>query len=86
MKGKKLHVFVNRQKLDLDRDAMTVAELAVAAGFAGQTWDVLELQGEGDPTGGSPLDATIVLHLKNGDRFRIIPGNRTFGGRCASLN
>lgn len=76
----KLHVFVNRQKVELDRDEMTAAELLVAAGFEGQNWDILSLQGEGDPTGGELILAGTVLHLKNGDRFRVIPGNRTFGG------
>lgn len=77
----KLHVFVNRRKLDLGADEMTAAELLRAAGFEGEGWDLLRLQGEGDPTGGDTITATEVLHLRNGDRFRVIPGNRTFGAR-----
>lgn len=79
MNQEKLHIFVNRRKVDLGQTEMTVAELVEAAGFQGQGWDVLRLQGEGDPTGGTLLPSTEPLHLKNGDRFRIIPGNRTFG-------
>lgn len=79
MNVEKLHIFVNRRKLDLEQDEMTVAELVTVAGFEGQGWDVLRLQGEGDPSGGTLLQFTEVLQLKNGDRFRIIPGNRTFG-------
>jgi len=79
MSDERLHIFVNRRKLDLDRADMAVAELVTVAGFEGQGWDVLRLEGEGDPTGGTPLAYTEVLHLKQGDRFRIIPGNRTFG-------
>ncbi len=75
----KIHVFVNRRKLDLTDDQMTAAELLGAAGFEGEGWDLLRLQGEGDPSGGDPIMATDVLKLKNGDRFRVIPGNRTFG-------
>lgn len=82
MADKQLHVFVNRQKVDLDTDRMSVADLLRAAGFDGQGWDVLRLQGEGDPTGGSLVAATEPLDLKNGDRFRVIPGNRTFGAAC----
>jgi hypothetical protein len=75
----KLHVFVNRKKVDLERDRMTGAELLLEAGFQGDGWDLLRLRGEGDPTGGDVLLATDELELKNGDRFRVIPGNRTFG-------
>lgn len=75
----KVHVFVNRRKVELAAGEMTAAELLRAAGFEGEGWDLLRLQGEGDPTGGDPIVATEVLHLKNGDRFRVIPGNRTFG-------
>lgn len=79
MNVEKFHIFVNRRKLDLEQAEMTVAELVTAAGFEGQGWDVLQLQGEGDPSGGTLLQFNEPLHLKNGDRFRIIPGNRTFG-------
>jgi hypothetical protein len=77
--GVKVHVFVNRRKIDLDTDSMTGAELLRVAGFEGQEWDLLQLQGEGDPTGGELVMFDKVLELKNGDRFRVIPGNRTFG-------
>jgi len=78
---KKIVVFVNRRKLELHQAEMTGAELLQAAGFDGAEWDLLELQGEGDPTGGQVVQADQVLRLKNGERFRVIPGNRTFGGR-----
>lgn len=48
----KLRVFVNRRKVDLETDEMTGAELLQAAEFEGQGWDLLRLQGEGDPSGG----------------------------------
>jgi hypothetical protein len=44
-----------------------------------QSWDLLLLHGEGDPTGGEVILASQALHLKSGERFRVIPGNRTFG-------
>jgi hypothetical protein len=78
-KDTKIHVFVNRRKVELDQDELTAAQLLEAAGFQGEEWDLFQLQGEGDPTGGDPILATQVLALKNGDRFRVIPGNRTFG-------
>lgn len=74
-----VHVFVNRKKLDLDSDTITGADLLLKAGFEGSGWDLLRLQGEGDPTGGTVVIATDLLTLRNGEHFRVIPGNRTFG-------
>jgi len=74
-----IEVFVNRRKLELHTAEMTGAQLLELAGFEGQDWDLLQLQGEGDPTGGQPVQANQTLHLKSGEHFRVIPGNRTFG-------
>jgi hypothetical protein len=76
----KVEVFVNRRKLELDAGETTGAGLLEAAGFQGQAWDLFRLHGEGDPTGGDLIQATDVIQPKNGERFRVIPGNRTFGG------
>jgi hypothetical protein len=73
-----IHVFVNRRKLDLESSEMTGRELLAAAGF-GEGYDLLQLQGEGDPTRGTVILADQPLKLKNGDHFRVIPGKRTFG-------
>lgn len=78
-KATKVRVFINRRKLELDETDLTGAQLLEAAGFQGPGWDLLKLQGEGDPSGGQLIQADEPLHLKNGDRFRVIPGNRTFG-------
>jgi hypothetical protein len=75
----RVEIFVNRRKLELDQREIKAAQLLEAAGFQGEGWDLFQLQGEGDPTGGQLIQATEVLELKNGDRFRVIPGNRTFG-------
>lgn len=72
-----VHVFVNRRKLELD-STETGRQLLAAAGF-GEGYDLLQLQGEGDPTGGKLVLADEVLNLKDGEHFRVIPGNRTFG-------
>jgi hypothetical protein len=80
MKSKtKVEVFVNRRKLELHEEDTTGAELLQAADFEGAEWDLFKLQGEGDPTGGELIQSTDPIRLKNGDRFRVIPGNRTFG-------
>jgi len=76
----KVHVFVNRRKVDLDSEQITGEQLLRAAGFEGNGWDLLRLQGEGDPTGGALVMFNETLKVKNGEHFRVIPGNRTFGG------
>jgi hypothetical protein len=76
-----VHVFVNRKKVELDSTTVTGAELLRDAGFEGTHWDLFQLQGEGDPTGGELVLADQPLQLKNGDRFRVIPGDRTFGAQ-----
>jgi hypothetical protein len=76
---KTIHVFINRKKVELEGDTLTGADLLEKASFEGQDWDLLRLQGEGDPSGGTLVLKDDVLTLKNGDRFRVIPGNRTFG-------
>jgi hypothetical protein len=78
-KATTVELFVNRRKLELDQTAITGARLLEAAGFQGQGWDLFKLQGEGDPSGGELIQATDTIQLKNGERFRVIPGNRTFG-------
>lgn len=75
----KVHVFVNRKKIDLDTDELTGEQLLRAAGFEGNQWDFLRLQGEGDPSGGDVILFNQTIRVKNGDHFRVIPGNRTFG-------
>lgn len=75
-----VHVFVNKRAIDFASDHAKGTEILAAAGFIGQEWDLLQLQGEGDPSGGTLIPAAQTVILKNGDHFRVIPGNRTFGG------
>ncbi len=75
-----IHIFVNRRKIPIDGPTLAGAELLDLADFEGSEWDLLQLQGEGDPTGGDLILADQELTLHNADRFRVVPGNRTFGG------
>lgn len=77
----KIHVFVNRKKIDLATDELTGEQLLRTAGFEGNQWDLLRLQGEGDPSGGELIMFNQAIRVKNGEHFRVIPGNRTFGAR-----
>jgi hypothetical protein len=74
-----VHIFVNRRKIELSTTEITGQQLLELAGFTGQGWDLLRLQGEGDPTGGTLILWNQTITLKNGEHFRVIPGNRTFG-------
>jgi hypothetical protein len=72
-------VFINRGKVELAPGPMTIPTLLTEAGFEGTGWDILQLQGEGDPTGGTLLMADATVKIKAGLHFRVLPGNRTFG-------
>jgi len=74
-----IHVFVNRRKVEIDQKELTGEQLLRVAEFSGNEWDILSIQGEGDPTGGELIMFNQVIQIKNGDHFRVIPGNRTFG-------
>ena len=74
-----IHVFVNLQKIEFTSEQITGAQLLEAAGFTGGQWDLYLLKGEGDPTGGTLIQSNQTLDLKNGEHFRVIPVNRTFG-------
>jgi len=74
-----IRIFVNRRRLEVDQTELSGEQILRLAGFAGNDWDLLRLQGEGDPTGGEVILFSQTIRLKNGDHFRVIPGNRTFG-------
>lgn len=75
----KIHFFVNRRKFEVDNDEFTGEKILRIAGFEGNEWDLFRLQGEGDPSGGEVILFNQTINVKNGDHFRVIPGNRTFG-------
>ena len=79
MSASSVVIFVNRRKLDLDVTELTGAQLLEKAGFTGNQWDLFLLKGEGDPSGGELILANQTITLKDGEHFRVIPGNRTFG-------
>jgi Multiubiquitin len=79
MPSPQIVVHVNRRRVEVAEPDVTGAKLLELAGFSGTAWDLLQLQGEGDPSGGTIVLATTTLTLKNGEHFRVIPGDRTFG-------
>lgn len=71
-------IFINRRKYEVEQGPMTGRAILAVAGFA-EGYDLLLLQGEGDPTGGELILADQTMEIKAGLHFRAIPGNRTFG-------
>lgn len=73
-----LVIFVNRKKVEASAENMTGRDVLALAGFA-DDHDLFLLQGEGDPTGGSPVGLDQSIVVKPGTHFRAIPSNRNFG-------
>lgn len=71
-------IFVNRKKYEAPAKSMTGREILALAGF-GDDHDLFLLQGEGDPTGGTPIGLDQQVEIKAGLHLRAIPGNRNFG-------
>ena len=74
-----LPIFINRRKFEVDEVEATAREILAIAGL-GEGYDLLLLQGEGDPTGGRCILADETVELRSGLHFNAIPGNCTFGG------
>jgi hypothetical protein len=72
------HVFINRRRIDVAGGEMTGAEI-LGAGEYGPDYNLFLLQGEGDPTGGEPVEREQTLDVKDSMQFRAIPGNANFG-------
>ncbi len=74
-----VHIIVNRRPVVLPSAEDTGAEILTAAGFEGEKWDLFRLDGEHDPTGGTLVLAAETITVRDGEHFRVIPGERTFG-------
>jgi hypothetical protein len=73
-----LEIFVNRTKVSAPQEELTGGQVLQLAGF-GPDHDLFLLQGEGDPSGGTPVGIDQTIRLKAGEHFRAIPSNRNFG-------
>ncbi len=71
-------IFINRIKHDVPGGSLTGLEILAVGGF-GPDHDLFMLQGEGDPTGGTPIGLDQRVEIKPGQHYRAIPGNRNFG-------
>lgn len=71
-------IFVNRTKYETSAHQLTGLQILELAGF-GNDHDLFFLQGEGDPSGGTPIGLDQAIEIKPGMHFRAIPANRNFG-------
>jgi hypothetical protein len=71
-------IFINRTKFEVAEPALLGSQLLALAGL-GPDHDLFLLQGEGDPTGGTPVGLDQAIQIRPGMHFRAIPGNRNFG-------
>ncbi len=72
------HIFVNNRKLTLKPAELSGRELLITAGFSEpEEWDLYRLRGENDTTGGILVACDDTVSVKDGDRFRVVKGNRT---------
>jgi len=73
-------IFINHRRYEVDRRPMRGREIVGVAGY-GEGYDLLLLRGEGDATGGDVVFADQTVDIQSGLHFRVIPGDRTFGGQ-----
>jgi hypothetical protein len=77
-----LHAFINRRKIELAAEVETGEQILAAGGY-GPDYNLFLLKGEGDPSGGTPIERTASVEVKNGMHFHAIPGNANFGCSCS---
>jgi hypothetical protein len=71
-------IFINRRQFRVAAEKLTGREILALAAL-GPGYDLLLLQGEGDPTGGRCVLADENVQIRAGLHFRAVPGNCTFG-------
>lgn len=71
-------IHLNRRALEAPRSPMTGLEILELGGY-GSEYELYELHGEHDPTGGVLVAPDAEVKLHSGLHFRAIPGNANFG-------
>lgn len=76
--GHDVPIFINRRRYEVAPGTVSGSAILAVAGL-GEGYDLLLLNGEGDPTGGELILGDQQVAIRAGLHFRAIPGNRTFG-------
>lgn len=79
MANKTVKVHVNKRLVEVPEGTSTIEQLLRVAGYDPASQEVRLLQGEGDISGGAPLEMTATFIFEPGQHFRVIPVNRNLG-------
>lgn len=79
MADKTVKVHVNKRLVEVPEGTSTMEQLLIVAGYDPALQEVRLLQGEGDASGGEPLEMSAAFGFKSGQHFRVIPINRNLG-------
>lgn len=79
MANKTVKVHVNKRLVEVPEGTSTVEQLLRIAGYDPASHEVRLLHGEGDTSGGTPLEMTAAFVFEFGQHFRVIPINRNLG-------
>jgi len=71
-------IHLNRRVLEAPTSPMSGSAILALGGY-GSEYELYELHGEHDPTGGVLIAPTAEVKLHDGLYFRAIPGNANFG-------
>ncbi len=71
-------IHINRRRYEAPKSPMSGLEILGLANY-GADYELFQLQGEGDPSGGTPIPHDQEVEMKPGLHFRAIPGNANFG-------
>ena len=72
------HIKINRRPFETHESKLTGLQILNLAGY-GDEYELFELHGEGDPSGGQPRPLDAVIEIHEGQHFRAIPKDANFG-------
>jgi Prokaryotic E2 family E len=72
------HLILNRRPVEATHSPLTGLQI-LELGKYGADYELYELHGEGDPSGGVHIGHDQLVELRSGMHFRAIPGNANFG-------
>lgn len=79
MASKTVKVHVNKRLVEVPEGTSTIEQLLIVAGYDPALQVVRLLQGEGDVSGGTPLDMSAAFSFEHGQHFRVLPTDRNLG-------
>lgn len=72
-------VHINKRLVEVPEGTTTVEQLLLLTNYDPTKHEVRLLQGEGDASGGAPLEMSSSMKFENGQHFRVLPIDRNLG-------